>query len=445
MSEPLPEQKPATVPEAKQAGEDNRQLWLLAEPVVWTTRMLTALERGVKGGKWFSLIDKAAAPRVLEWAYTQVAAKDSAPGVDHQTTAMYGERLADETERLVRQLRAGTYRPAAIKRVWLPKPGSKKKRPIGISVVRDRVVQKALKATLEPIFEREFAEHSYGFRPKRSCHDAIQRVDYLLKLGGRWVVDADLQSYFDTIPHEPLMARVEEKVADGRVLQLLRTYLKQGVLEELREWEPETGTPQGSVISPLLANIYLNPLDHLMRGTGIEMVRYADDIVLLCYSESEAKRGLRLLQEWTAEAGLSLHPEKTRIVDADQASGFEFLGYHFRNGEKWPRKKSLKKLKDTVRRKTKRNNGHSLTAIIDDVNQSTRGWLNYFKYSHWYTFDRLDRFIRTRLRAILRRRSGKRGRSTRAENVKYPNAYLQAQGLLFLAATHAEIRQSQPG
>lgn len=445
------EKEPATVQQAKQAGAAREAaagveaVAVRAEPVVWTARMLTALARGVKGGKWFSLIDKVSAPRVLNWAYEQVAAKDGAAGVDHQSIARYGARQAEETERLSSQLREGTYQPAAIKRVWIPKPGSKEKRPLGIPTVRDRVVQKALQATLEPIFEREFAEQSYGFRPGRSCRDALRRVEQLLHAGYHWVVDADLQSYFDTIPHERLMARVEEQIADGRVLELLRAYLKQGVLDGLGEWQPETGTPQGAVISPLLANIYLNPLDHLMAGAGIELVRYADDIVLLCRSEAEAQRGLALMQAWTAAAGLILHPAKTKIVDATQTEGFEFLGYHFRSGQKWPRKKSLQKLKDTVRAKTKRHNGHSFATIIADVNQSTRGWFEYFKYSHRFIFDRLDRFIRTRLRSILRRRSGKRGRATGAENAQYPDAYLRSQGLLFLASAHAELRRSPPG
>lgn len=453
MTERPRENEPATVREAKQAGEDReaaeaprgRGEVVRAEPVVWTARMLTALARGVKGGKWFSLIDKVGAPKVLNWAYEQVAARDGAAGVDHQSIASYGAREAEETERLAVELREGTYQPAAIKRVWIPKPGSKEKRPLGIPTVRDRVVQKALQATLEPIFEREFAEQSYGFRPGRGCRDALRRVEQLLHAGNHWVVDADLQSYFDTIPHEPLMARVEEKIADGRVLELLRAYLKQGVLDELREWSPETGTPQGAVISPLLANIYLHPLDHLLAWAGIELVRYADDIVLLCRSEAEAERALGLMREWTARAGLRLHPDKTKIVDATQSEGFEFLGYHFRQGQKWPRKKSLKKLKDTVRAKTKRNHGQSLRAIIEEVNRTTRGWFEYFKYSHRYTFDRLDPFIRTRLRSILRQRDGKRGPTTGAENARYPNAYLRAQGLWGLAHAYAQLRRSPLG
>lgn len=272
----LEEDKPAVVPEAKQAGDERaRRAW--AEPCIWTERMLTALEDGVKGGKWFSLIDKVSAPRVLRWAFTRVKANGGAAGVDHQTIAMYEQQEEQQTEYLARTLKEGSYQPAAIRRKWIAKPGSREKRPLGIPTVRDRVVEKALLGTLEPIFERDFAEQSYGFRPGRGCKDALRRVDQLLKEGYEWVVDVDFKSYFDTIPHEPLLKRVEEKVADGRVLELIRKYLRQGVLEELREWQPEAGTPQGAVISPLLSNIYLDPLDQLMKTRGREMVRYADD------------------------------------------------------------------------------------------------------------------------------------------------------------------------
>ena len=337
--------------------------------------MLTALEVGVKGGKWFSLIDKVSAPRMLVRAFEQVKANGGAAGVDHQTIAMYEQRLEQHTEYLARTLKEGSYQPAAVRREWIPKPGSKEKRPLGIPTVRDRVVQKALLATIEPIFEREFAEQSYGFRPRRGCKDALRRVDQLLKQGLTWVVDADLKGYFDTIPHEQLLKRLEEKVADGRVLELICKYLKQGVLEEMCEWQPEAGTPQGAVISPLLSNIYLNPLDHLMEGSGFAMVRYADDFIVLCHSEVEAQGALAVVQQWTVAAGLTLHPEKTRIVDATHPGGFDFLGYHFERGEKRPRRKSLKKFKDTIRAKTKRNNGQSLRVIIANVNRTTTGWV----------------------------------------------------------------------
>jgi len=435
------EERPAAVSETKQAGEV-RARWAWVEPRVWTERMLTALEAGVKGGKWFSLIDKVSAPRVLLQAFEQVKANGGAAGVDHQTIAMYEQRLEQHTEYLARTLKAGSYQPAAVKREWIPKPGSKEKRPLGIPTVRDRVVEKAMQDTLEPIFEREFAEQSYGFRPGRGCKDALRRVDQLLKQGQRWVVDADLKSYFDTIPHEQLLKLIEEKVADGRVLELIRKYLKQGVLEEMREWQPEAGTPQGAVISPLLSNIYLNPLDHLMEANGSEMVRYADDFVVLCRGEAEAQSALAVVQQWTAAAGLTLHPEKTRIVDAAQPGGFDFLGYHFERGEKRPRRKSLKKYKDTIRAKTKRNTGQSLKVIIANVNRTTKGWFAYFKHSHLYTFRPLDQFIRVRLRNILRRRSGRRGIASGSESVRWTNAYFAEQGLFSLLQAQLALRQS---
>jgi RNA-directed DNA polymerase len=408
--------------------------------------MLTALEEGVKGGKWFSLIDKVSSRRMLERAFEQVKANGAkATGVDHQTIEMYEQRLEEQTGYLAEALKEGSYQPAAVKRVWIPKPGSREKRPLGIPTVRDRVVQKALLATLEPIFEREFAQQSYGFRPGRSCKQALRRVDHLLREGYEWVVDADLKSYFDTIPHERLLERVEEKVSDGRVLELIGRYLKQGVLEGMREWEPEMGTPQGAVISPLLSNIYLDPLDHRMEGRGIEMVRYADDFVLLCRTEAEAREALGLVQQWTAEAGLELHPEKTRIVDATQRGGFDFLGYHFECGERRPRRKSLEKIKEKIRAKTRRNNGQSLQAIISDVTRSARGWFEYFKHSHRYTFEPLDRLIRTRLRSILRRRSGRKGRGRGLDHNRWPNAYFAKCGLFSFVAAHAQVRQSLTG
>jgi RNA-directed DNA polymerase len=415
------------VPEAKQAGEV-RARWAWAEPCVWTERMLTALEEGVKGGVWFSLIDKVSAPRVLRWAFEQVSRNGGAAGVDHETTVMYEQRLERHTEYLSRTLKEGSYQPDAVRRVMIPKPGSSEKRPLGIPTVRDRVVQKAMLATIEPIFEREFAEQSYGFRPGRGCKRALRRVEQLLRAGYTWVVDADLQKYFDTIRHEVLMQLVAERIADGRVLKLIEKYLQQGVLENMREWQPETGTPQGAVISPLLSNIYLNPLDHLLAASGTEMVRYADDFVLLCRSENEAQRALALVQQWTVRVGLTLHPEKTRIVEATQRGGFDFLGYHFERGYKWPRKKSLKKFKDTIRSKTKRTNGQSLQVIIANVNRSAKGWYEYFKHSHHFTFKPLDQFIRTRLRSIIRQRSGRRGMSRGGESKDWTNDFFAHQG-----------------
>jgi len=407
--------------------------------------MLTALEAGVKGGVWFSLIDKVSAPRVLRWAFAAVQKNGGAAGVDHQTIAMYEQRLEQHTEYLARTLPEGSYQPAAVRRVMIPKPGSKEKRPLGIPTVRDRVVQKALLATLEPIFEREFADQSYGFRPGRGCKAALRRVDQLLGSGYTWVVDADLQKYFDTLLHEVLMRLVKERIADGRVLKLIEKYLRQGVLENMREWQPETGTPQGAVISPLLSNIYLNPLDHLLAASGIEMVRYADDFVLLCRSEHEAQRALVLVQQWTATVGLTLHPEKPRIVDATQAGGFDFLGYHFERGQRWPRQKSLRKFKDTLRAQTKRHNGQSLQVIIAKVNRSARGWFGYFKHSNKWTFEPLDQWLRMRLRSILRRRQKRRGRGRGRDHQEWPNRFFAERRLFSLVTAYNTARQPLTG
>jgi RNA-directed DNA polymerase len=428
---------------ARQAGEV-RARWAWTEPTVWTERMLTALEQGVKGGKWFSLIDKVYRPENLLSAFARVKANKGAAGVDHQTIEMFEQHLEANLERLVTELRNGSYRPQALRREWIAKLGSSEKRPLGIPTVRDRVVQTAMRAVMEPIFERIFAAQSYGFRPERGCKDALRRVDYLMKQDYHWVVDADLKSYYDTIPREPLLVQVEEKVADGRVLALIAAYLQQGVMEGMKLWQPEAGTPQGAVISPLLSNIYLNPLDHLLVERGFEMVRYADDFVILCRSEAEAQQALALVQQWTAQAGLTLHPEKTRLVDATKHGGFDFLGYHFERGYKWPRRKSLKKVKDKIRVRTKRSNGQSLQVIISRVNPVTRGWFNYFKHSHVTTFRPLDQWLRMRLRSILRKRSKRRGRGRGRDHQLWSNAFFAAQGLFSLAHAQAQLRQSAP-
>lgn len=437
--------KPAVVPfRAKQAGEARRRWWWV-EPSVWTERMLTALEQGVKGGVWFSLIDKIYSEGNLQAAFAAVAANHGAAGVDHVTIEQFAARLPENLEHLHASLQAGTYVPQAVRRVWIPKPGTNQQRPLGIPTVRDRVVQAALRSVLEPIFERDFAEQSYGFRPGRGCQDALARVDELLKAGYTYVVDADLKSYFDTIPHDKLMAQLRRKVADGRVLALIEAFLKAGILDGLEEWTPEEGSPQGSVISPLLSNIYLDPLDHRMAAAGFQMVRYADDFVVLCRSRQEAEAALEVIRQWVAEAGLTLHPEKTRIADANrEGEGFDFLGYHFERDYRWPRPKSLHKLKTALRPKTRRSNGRSLQAIIADVNRSLQGWFGYFRHSHYTTFEPIDKWVRMRLRSILRRRQKKRGRGRGSDHQRWPNAYFAKLGLYTLKAAHAVASQSSP-
>lgn len=436
------EATPAQVLLATQAG-DVRARWAWTEPSVWTDRMLTALEQGVKGGVWFSLIDKVYAERTLTLAWQHVKANGGAAGVDHVTIATYERDLDRNLATLATQLRDGTYRPQSIRRTWIDKPGSREQRPLGIPTVRDRVVQSAVRLVLEPIFERHFAAQSYGFRPGRGCKDALRRVDSLLGAGYTWIVDADLRHYFDTIPQQALVQRLRAKVADGRVLALLEAFLTQPVMEGLSTWTPNEGTPQGAVISPLLANIYLDPLDHAMAAAGIEMVRYADDFVLLCRSEADAQRALTLIAAWTHAAGLTLHPEKTRIVDAAQRGGFEFLGYHFEQGHHWPRTKSLKKLKDTLRAKTRRNKGQSLAVIIADVNRTLRGWFVYFQHSPRHSFTTVDAWLRMRLRSILRRRQHRQGRGRGCDHQRWPNAFFAAHGLFNLTTARVLAGQSR--
>ena len=407
--------------------------------------MLTALEKGVEGGKWFRLFDKVFAERNLMAALRQVAENDGAPGVDHVTVREFASQLPDSLWELSDRIRAGTYEPQAIRRVHIPKLGSKETRPLGIPTVRDRVVQAAVVNVIEPIFERDFAEQSYGFRPGRGCKDALRRVDELLQAGYTHVVDADLKGYFDTIPHDRLMDRLKEKIADGRVLSLIEKFLRVGILDGQSQWTSEAGAPQGAVLSPLMSNVYLDPLDHLLAREGFEMVRYADDFVILCRTAAEAEQALALVQDWVAEAGLTLHPTKTRLVDA-VTEGFDFLGYHFhgtrRGVRHWVREKSIQKLKATLRPKTRRNSGESLTVIIADVNRVLRGWFGYFQHSRPFVFAPLDRWLRQRLRAILRKRSKRRGVPKGGDYHRWPNAFFAKQGLFSLVTARATASQS---
>jgi RNA-directed DNA polymerase len=443
------EAPPSAVPAtAKQDGEDLVR-WAWAEPAVWTERMLTALAQGVKGGVWFSLIDKVAAERNLRVAAAKVVDNHGAPGIDHVTVEAFRDDLDTNVAKLTAALRDGSYEPQAIRRVYIPKPGSSEQRPLGIPTVRDRVVQGAIRHVVEPIFEREFATHSYGFRPGRGCKDALRRVDDLLKQGYVYVVDADLKSYFDTIPHGRLLNRLREHVADGRLLRLIESFLKAGILDGLEEWEPEAGAPQGAVLSPLLSNIYLNPLDHQMASQGYQMIRYADDFVILCRSQAEAEQALTLVRHWCEAEGLQLHPSKTKVVDV-RVVGFDFLGYHFqttRRGRltRWPRQKSMQKLKDTIRAKTKRTNGRSLARIIADVSRTLRGWFGYFQHSCRTTFADVDGWVRMRLRSILRKRAGRQGRGRGRDQQRWPKAFFAEQGYFSLEAAFEAACQSPLG
>jgi RNA-directed DNA polymerase len=257
-------------------------------------------------------------------------------------------------------------------------------------------------------------------------------------------VDADLKSYFDTIPQDKLIAAVSGQIADGRVLELIQKFLKQGVMESGKGWSPtENGTPQGAVLSPLLANIYLNPLDHLMAGQGWDMVRYADDFVILCESQEAAQRALENVRQWVEQAGLTLHPTKTRLVDAAQPGGFDFLGYHFERGQKWPRQKSLDKFKEAIRDKTQKTRNGPMETIVKEANRSIRGWMEYFKHSIRETFPPLDAWTRGRLRTIQRKRHKGNGRARGRDHQKWPNAYFAELGLISLTLTRAQAANAR--
>jgi RNA-directed DNA polymerase len=429
---------------ATQAGKDptareRRARWEWVQASIWTDRMLAALENGVKGNVWFSLVDKVYNPKNLWAAWCKTARNKGSAGVDDITIEQYEREAEANLAWVAGQLRAGQYQPEAIRRTHIPKPDGTM-RPLGIPTVRDRIVQGAIRQVIEPIFEKEFAPHSYGFRPGKGCKDALRRVNQLLEDGYAHVVDVDLKSYFDTIPHEPLMERVRERVADGRVLKLIESFVTARIMDDLAEWTPTAGAPQGAVLSPLLSNIYLNPLDHQMAAAGYEMVRYADDFVILCKSKQQAQAALDAVTAWTAQAGLALHADKTRIVDA-RTGPFEFLGYRFENGRRWPRQKSLVKLKDAIRLKTGRNDGRALPVIIGDVNRTLRGWFGYFKHSDKRVFPGVDKWIRGRLRSLLRRRLGLRGKGRGADHQRWPNAMFAGQGFYSLQAAHARACQ----
>jgi len=413
--------------------------------------MLKRLVESQEQTVWYSLWDKVWQTDNLDQAILGVILNRGSAGVDGQTTGQLKADWSQQRGQLQQELRGGHYRPHPARRAWIPKLGSTELRPLGIPAVRDRVVQTALLAVLEPIFERDFAEQSYGFRPGRGCLQALARVESLLQGGHTWIVDADLKAYFDTIPHDRLMALVQQRVADGKVLELLERYLAAGVLASGKDWQPsEQGTPQGAVISPLLANLYLNPLDHAMAGQGYEMVRYADDFVVCVRTEAEARTALAEIGHWVQAAGLTLHPDKTRIVNAADKGGFDFLGYHFEQyraggGKKWPRQKSQQKLRERLRSQLPRGRSGSLRQIVAELNPILRGWYGYFKYSLPSAMQRVDEWVRERMRHIIRRRHKRQGMVRGRERTEYPNPWFAAQGLFSLKNTQAQWLQSLKG
>ncbi|MGH7926915.1 MAG: group II intron reverse transcriptase/maturase [Candidatus Binatia bacterium] len=377
-------------------------------------------------------------------AWHKVKDNAGAAGVDGQSVEQFAARAEVYLEELERALRTAEYRPEPIRRVEIPKGGGKM-RPLGIPVVKDRIVQTALKLVIEPIFEREFEESSYGFRPGRGCKDALREVDELIKGGYTFVVDADFDNCFDTIPNEALLGEVGERISDGAVLELIRAFLNQDIIEGMKRWTPVEGTPQGAVISPLLANIYLHLLDRHMKQKGYRMVRYADDFVVLCRTAEQAQAALKEVRAWVERNGLKLNADKTHVGDCRQeGQGFEFLGYRFEAGRRWVRAKSLKALRERVRMNTKRTRGDSLAKIIEDLNPTLRGWFNYFKHAHSVAQIGIDGFVRRRLRAILRKQEKRSGMGKCLnDHLRWPNTFFATQGLFTLDAAWKLASQSR--
>ena len=422
-------------------GTETKDISQWAHRLVWTDRMLeTLLNNRVKGGKWHALFDKVYRELNLFDAARKVLKKKGAAGVDQQSITDFAEHEREEIRSLHEKLREGRYRPAPVRRVWIPKPGSQEQRPLGIPTVRDRVVQTALVHVIEPILDHTFHERSFGFRRGRGCHDALRVVEEKLEAGYVYVVDADLKGYFDTIPKDRLLAMVNEQISDRRVLSLIKSYLDQSIMEELRTWTPESGVPQGAVLSPVLANLYLNPLDHHMADAGFEMVRYADDFVILCRSREEAEAALAMVREWVEGAGLILHPDKTHIVDSREKS-FSFLGYSFRGKYIFPRKKSHEKFVARIRELTPRKSGQPLERTITAINQMTRGWFGYFRHCHWQVFKNYDGLIRRRLRRQLLKRH-RRNPKRQTRNQRWPNTYFTERGFWSLREAHFRFAQS---
>jgi RNA-directed DNA polymerase len=414
--------------------------------------------------KWYSLIDKVYALPNLQQAWQQVAANGGAPGSDGMTIAKFRENADQRLAALATDLRAKTYRPQPVRRVFIPKAGGGR-RPLGIPSVRDRIVQQALRQILEPLFEAKFSSRSHGFRPERGCATALSVVDRAVRHGYQWVVDADLQAFFDSVDHEQLLAALQEEIADGSVLRLVRQILKAGVfLPDTANVEPtEWGTPQGGPLSPLLANVYLHRFDTQMVAAGYGLVRYADDFVIFAKSESEAAAALALARQvLEGELGLVLHPEKTRVVSV--AGGFEFLGFHyFRDPQtgalrKEVRSKSARHFREQIRQLTPRitnqrrvkarkvtpqrlAKNQRLREILRELNAFLRGWHWYFK-GVWSPdpepFARLDQFLRARVRAAITGRIGPGW-----WNQRLPNALLRQLGLIPLAEWHRHFQTGQ--
>jgi RNA-directed DNA polymerase len=427
--------------EAEQEEYDRlRQKHPSASVCMWSLSMLQKLDNSEKGWKWFSLKDKIWRLNTISFAFGIVRKNKGCSGIDKVTIEKFSEQYPRNLISLSDDLENDRYEPLPVKRVLIDKPGSTAKRPLGIPTVKQRVVENAIKFALEPIFETMFLPCSYGFRPNRGAKDALRVVTQHLNEGYKYVVDADIKGYFDTIDHNLLMSFVEERIADKWVLTMLKKFLGNDIMEEHKRWKPTVGSPQGSVISPLLSNIYLHRLDERMTREGFKIIRYADDFVIMCKTAEEASRSLEIVKEVMSQLKLTLHPEKTKIVEVTQTEGFEFLGYHFTENKRRPRDKTIKAMRDKIKEQTPRKKGKALLSIIKELNPKLRGWYNYFKNirnAKW-VFVSIDSYTRRRLRTILAKHQKKRGSHRMSDNYKWKNDYFHSRGLFSLLAKHEE-------
>lgn len=397
---------------------------------------LVGKEREVSGKKkWHSLIDKVYRVRNLEEAWQLVRENQGAPGVDRQTIEAFDARASEEILRLHFELKEDRYQPHPVRRVMIPKADGRE-RPLGIPTVRDRVAQQALRQVLEPIFEPKFLDVSHGFRKGRSTKTALKQVWSQIRKGDRLVVEVDFQSFFDSIDQEMVIDAVAEEVSDGRVLRLIRAFLRSGVCTTGGFEETLTGTPQGGVVSPLLANIFLHRMDAALTARGYRMVRYADDLVITCGTRREAEEVLSQVRSVSTEMRLTLHPEKTRIVHVGE--GFDFLGHTTSRGFSlyaFPRQKTVVSFKDKVRSLTRRNRPLNLRSVIEDLNPVIQGWGQHFAWVHVKgLFWKLDRWITRRLRAFVAKRTRNRLGARLTDGVLFRQRGLVSLWRIYLAA-----------